>query len=695
MQKGALFRALMWSMAVFFAWQIIAFRIWPPPPPDQQASTTQPADQIPSGAPGSADSGASTDPSPATPTGSVSTGQLTARGADGVEHFTLGSVDGAEQSPNRLQIEFINRGAAIESVILADFAQSIDGPQRYRLVEPLPAPEAGQFTSLPVELIRIDQNQEVPLADLYWNGSTGTSSQPPGETVTFTAEIDDDQGQALLRLTRRYLLPQQAFEEKRYDLHVDLSVENLVDRPIKVAVNLLGPMGFQKVETRMGDDRAVSIGRLTEGQVELSSLVFSKVAGIESQPLHTLDDRDPFWWAAVDNKFFTWIVTPLTPEGREGPGYVSEVEAVDRDGLSDTGDDVTLRLAFSDQTIAPGVAVSFPMECYLGPKDRTTFGDAEAHPDYARRNFFLLISRMYTWCTFSWLAELMIKLLGAMYAAIPSYGVAVIILVLVVRTLLHPITKTGQVNMMKMQKEMGKLQPKLAELKKKYANDKMRLNTEMQKLYQTEGINPAGQMLTCLPMMLQMPIWVALYTSLNNNIAMRHQGFLWIHDLTAPDALINFGTEFSIPLIGAMMGPVTSLNILPILWAVSMYVQQKMMPKPKPPAGAEPSPGADQAAQMQKMMPIMSIIFALMFYNAPSGLTLYIMASTVFGTIEQYRIRQHIKDLDKRGPTDGDKGAGPKGPMWWQRLRQGIGDRWRQMQKQAEEAQKLGSRGKK
>ncbi|MCH7814580.1 MAG: YidC/Oxa1 family insertase periplasmic-domain containing protein, partial [Planctomycetes bacterium] len=664
MQKGVLFRALMWSMAVFFAWQIIAVRIWPPPPPDPQADTAQPADQTPFGpteAPASADSGASTGPSPATPAASAATGRLTARGADGLEHFTLGTVDGAEECPNRMRIELTNRGAAIESVILSDFAETVDGLERYRLVEPLPAPGGLEFTSMPVELIRVDQKHDVPLADLYWHGATGTSSQPPGETVTFTAEVADDQGRALLRLTRRYFLPRQAFDEKRYDLSVDLSVENLSDRPLEVAVNLLGPIGFQKIETRMGDDRAISIGRLTEDQVELNSLLFSKAAGGESHPLHTLNDRDPFWWAAVDNKFFTWIVTPLTPEGREGPGYISEVEAVDRDGLSDTDDDVTLRLAISDQTIAPGVTVSFPMECYLGPKDRTIFGDAEGHPDYARRNFFLLISRMYTWCAFSWLAELMIWLLAAMHLVIRNYGVAVIILVLVVRTLLHPITKKGQVNMMKMQKEMGKLQPKMAELKKKHANDKARLNTEMQKLYQNEGINPAGQMLTCLPMMLQMPIWIALYTSLNNNIAMRHQGFLWAKDLTAPDALIQFGTEFNIPLIGSMMGPISSFNILPILWAFSMYAQQKLMPKPTPPPGGEPSAGADQAAQMQKMMPFMSIIFALMFYNAPSGLTLYIMASTVFGTIEQYRIRQHIKDLEKHDPTDGIKRAGPQG----------------------------------
>jgi membrane protein insertase Oxa1/YidC/SpoIIIJ len=140
-----------------------------------------------------------------------------------------------------------------------------------------------------------------------------------------------------------------------------------------------------------------------------------------------------------------------------------------------------------------------------------------------------------------------------------------------------------------------------------------------------------------------------------------------------------------------MTGPISSLNILPILWAVSMYAQQKLMPKPKPPEGVK-SPQADQAAQMQKMMPIMSVFFALLFYNAPSGLTLYIMASTLFGTIEQLRIRQHLKEVEEQGGLDAaaaKKPKGPRGPLWWQRLRERAAERVKDLQRQADEAQKV------
>ena len=171
---------------------------------------------------------------------------------------------------------------------------------------------------------------------------------------------------------------------------------------------------------------------------------------------------------------------------------------------------------------------------------------------------------------------------------------------------------------------------------------------------QEEGINPAMQMMNCIPMFIQMPIWIALYTSLSYNIDMRHEKFVfWIKDLTAPDALVHLfdSPGVHIPLLGSITGPITSLNVLPLLLAVAMFVQQKTMPKTPPPASGQSGAAADQAAQMQKMMPFMSVMFAIFMYNMPSGLTLYIMSSTFFGTLEQLHIRKHIKQLKEARRT--------------------------------------------
>ena len=237
-------------------------------------------------------------------------------------------------------------------------------------------------------------------------------------------------------------------------------------------------------------------------------------------------------------------------------------------------------------------------------------------------------------------------------------------LVVLVRICLHPLTKKGQVQMVKMQK-MG---PAMQELKKKHANDKDKLNKEMMKFYKTQGATP---LLGCLPMVLQMPIWIALYTSLNASVELRHAAFLpvWITDLAVPDKIITFSGSFTIPLIGGMMGPIGSFNLLPLLLCVAMYLQTKLNPQM---SGAA-SPEQQSSQRMMKiMMPAMMLLF---FYNMPSGLNLYIMASTSAGVIEQIVIRKHIRDREEREAAmetkvampgkyfRGKKPKKPKGPF--------------------------------
>ena len=142
-----------------------------------------------------------------------------------------------------------------------------------------------------------------------------------------------------------------------------------------------------------------------------------------------------------------------------------------------------------------------------------------------------------------------------------------------------------------------------------------------------------------LPMFVQMPIWIALYSAIYASIALRGAPFLpvWITDLSAPDALFRF-TAITLPLFGKL----DSFNLLPILMGVAFYLQQKLMPKQ---AAASANP---QVAQQQKMMMIMlPLLFPLMLYKAPSGLNLYIMASTFAGVIEQYVIRKHIREKEE------------------------------------------------
>jgi len=221
-----------------------------------------------------------------------------------------------------------------------------------------------------------------------------------------------------------------------------------------------------------------------------------------------------------------------------------------------------------------------------------------------------------------------------MYGFIGNYGVVIIILVFLFRLAMHPVTKKSQVSMSK----MSKLAPKAEEIKKKYANNKAEMNKQMMALYKKQGASP---IMGFLPMMVQMPIWIALWSAVYASIALRGEGFLpfWITDLSMPDALYRFPTVIVVPLLG---WKIESLNLLPLLMGVAFYLQQKLMPSQA--AAANP-----QAAQQQKMMMIMfPLLFPLMLYKAPSGVNLYIMASTFAGVFEQHVIRKHIREKEKQ-----------------------------------------------
>jgi len=391
-------------------------------------------------------------------------------------------------------------------------------------------------------------------------------------------------------------------------------------------------------------------------------------------------------WAATANTYFTCTIAPIAPAGVP-PNGAADLSAVDLDGDPTTLGDVTLRFVTSALTLTGGQDVTLATAVYLGEKENAGFRDV---PEYRDRNYYYQISQGFGYCTFNWLVELMVLLLDGLRYVVRDYGIAIIILVCIVRALLHPITKKGQVNMVRMQQRMGEFAPKMEEIKRRFGNDKTRQQQEIMQLYREHNINPASQFLTCIPMFIQLPVWAALYLSLSNNIRMRHEPFLftWVHDLTAPDALYTFASPITVPLVGWQL---PSFNLLPILVTISMYVQTKLQPKPKP----NPNMTAEQRAQqdsMQRMMPMMSVMMLFVFYHGPSGLNLYVMFSSLFGALEQWWIRKHIRELEAsgrflKGPakTAGDDATGKPGGT---RPNKPGGGFFGKLQKMAEDAQK-------
>jgi len=198
-----------------------------------------------------------------------------------------------------------------------------------------------------------------------------------------------------------------------------------------------------------------------------------------------------------------------------------------------------------------------------------------------------------------------------------NYGLSIILLTIIIKILFWPLTHKSYQSM----KEMRKLQPMMAKIREKYKGNKQEMQKQLMGLYKTYKINPMGG---CLPMIVQIPVFFALFRVLPNSIELRHAPFvLWIKDLSAPDRLFSF--PFQIPF----MAPPYGIPVLTLIMGASMFLQQKMTPTTGDPTQA-------------KMMMLLPIVFTFMFINFPSGLVLYWLVNNVLSIAQQYKINKQV-----------------------------------------------------
>ncbi len=297
-------------------------------------------------------------------------------------------------------------------------------------------------------------------------------------------------------------------------------------------------------------------------------------------------------WGAVRTKYFISALLPYQTEGI-GAWMESQVDSLYYGKHKPNRLGVGLRLPFDENHQIT------PLKIYIGPLD----------VDILRRvDPSLTKSMSWGWSLIAPISKAILWGLKQFYAIIPNYGVAVIIFSIIIKLITWPLTQASSRSMAALQR----IQPKIQALREKYKNDQQRLNKEIMKLYKEEKINPAGG---CLPMLLQLPIWIALFNIFRTTIEFRQAPFVWwIDDLSMPDIL--FHLPFKIPFYGDFVA------LLPILMAISTYYQSKMtITDPK----------------QNMMIYLMPILMLVMFNNFPSGLTLYYTLFNVW-TIIQYKV---------------------------------------------------------
>ncbi|GAB1350943.1 membrane protein insertase YidC [Ignavibacteriales bacterium] len=322
-------------------------------------------------------------------------------------------------------------------------------------------------------------------------------------------------------------------------------------------------------------------------------------------------------WISIKNKYFTTALVPSNSKGTQGYELSAKTYPIPPDHNWKVYD-ATVRFDYKGDVDSVNNFLLF-----IGPADYNILKEYGSHlTEIVEFGSFFGIKFLVRPIAEFFLLPLFIFL----YSFIPNYGIVIIIFSLIIKIILYPLTK----NTFQSMKKMQMLQPKIAEIKEKYKDDPTKVQKETMALYSTYGINPAGG---CLPMILQMPIFIALFGTFQTAIQLRGEGFIfWIHDLSRPDVL--FSLPFTIPIFG-----VHEISGLALLMGVTTFIQQKMTTK-------DPSQKA--------LVYIMPIFLTILFMTFPSGLNLYYFMFNLFSILQQQYINKYGKQ-EELVPIPADK----------------------------------------
>ncbi len=395
---------------------------------------------------------------------------------------------------------------------------------------------------------------------------------------------------------------------------------NVLDKPEELSLMCKSTNGISVRKTYTFDPESYLIGMrvevINESQGGIKDALEIYLDTFDAGKVGRIGFEGP---SAYINDHLEKIKTKKVKEGIKKTGDIKWVSVQDRYFISaiitkeknDAGLNISpkgnqlieTRLVVDTGSIPVNSSRSYEFDIYLGPKSLKTL-----------KGFDNKLDKAINFGMFDFLGKPCLLMMNFIHDKfIPNYGVAIIILTIMIKILFWPLGTKSYKSM----NEMKKLQPLMEEIREKYKDDKKRMNEEIMGLYKTYKINPLGG---CLPMVAQIPVFFALYQMLYGTIELRHAPFLWwIKDLSAPDRLFHF--DFTIPFMEAPTG----IPVLTIIMGATMLLQQKLSPPPGDPTQA-------------KMMMFMPIIFTVIFINFSSGLVLYWLVQNTLSIAQQYYI---------------------------------------------------------
>jgi YidC/Oxa1 family membrane protein insertase len=553
---------------------------------------------------------------------------------------------GVPGQPGSYLAVFSNRGALVRELRLGNYydrvglseAEKLD-PEHWTplaITEPLGLPGTGSLALRTVPGTPSEKLRHEPLDQALWRMRelpADATDETKGPGVEF--ELAPGSGVLFRKRVR--------FQPGTYRIQVEIELENQALEAAESAPFLLTPV--EVVPPESGDPyyqepQAIAAGRASNaraGELPDAHSVprddgASKLVGDFKIPVDSIS------FGGAHNKYFALLLHPKDPRAGatlrgatwrrlRNAEWAASHPAQAQSAWHFVATDLLLRLQIPER----GQSASWSYVVYAGPKNPDAL--VAAYPDFEK---LVEIDRGF----FKSIATALLAVLGFFERVTGNWGVAVILLTLLVRALLFPVNRRSQTAMARYQKKMKRVQPQIEELKKRYASNPQKLRQEQAALMQKEGaFPPLGG---CLPVFVQIPIFFGLFQALRTSFDLRQAPFaLWITDLAKPDAALELDFNTHLPFIGTIQ----YLNVLPILMVVLWVLQQKTMPKP----------ADEQAARMQKMMMFMPVFMGFFLYNYAAGLSLYMITQSVLGIAEQTIIKRHwpVDDVEPPKKTGG------------------------------------------
>jgi YidC/Oxa1 family membrane protein insertase len=449
-----------------------------------------------------------------------------------------------------------------------------------------------------------------------------------------TVEFVRDVSKYNLRVIKRYQLAKidDAVPDASYHLFVDVRVENLGDEPRVVAYQLDGPNGlpiegwWYLYKNRISTEWFTSLG-VRDMAVRFEGRNAGLVSGLKiadetALPFGKESPQAPLVYSGVDSQYFSAVLLPQRAEPDEAwfsdirPLRVGDMPA---DPARKRLTNVSCRLVSNAYSVAPGKPLEHRYQLFVGPKRPDVLAS------YGTDNTTLSQLVYFGWAIWGVVARLMTQILHFFYSFVGNYGIAIIMLTVLVRLCMFPLSRKQALAAQKMQE----LQPEMKQINEKHKGNNEARARAMQELWRKHNYNPMGG---CLLALVQLPIFIGLYRALMIDVELRGaplfgKAVRWCSNLGAPDMLYDWSgwmPGFIADPGHGWLGPY--FNVLPIITIALFLVQQKMF---MPPATDE------QTAMQQKIMTYMMIFMGFLFYTVASGLCLYFIASSLWGIGEK------------------------------------------------------------